>query len=112
MKVSISQDGPVTIVALEGKVDTDTCNDVETALLAEIGKGATRMVIDMAEVDYISSAGLRSVLIAGKKIKAVKGRVAFCNLRPLIFDVFDASGFTTILTVCGARDEAVAACRA
>lgn len=111
MKVSVSQDGPVTIVEIEGKIDTATCDDVETALLAAIDKGANRMVIDLAEVDYISSAGLRSVLIASKKIKALKGRVAFCNLRPMIFDVFDASGFTTILTVCATRGEAVAVCR-
>jgi anti-anti-sigma factor len=112
MKVSVTQEGSVTVVAMEGKIDTDTCDEVESALLAEIDKGAKRMVIDLAAVNYISSAGLRSVLIAGKKIKALHGRMAFCDLQPPILDVFEASGFTTILTVCETRNQAIAACQA
>jgi anti-anti-sigma factor len=111
MKVSVTRDGSVTVVGIEGKIDTDTCDKVEAALLAEIDKGAIRLVIDLGEVSYISSAGLRSVLIAGKKIKSLRGHMAFCNLRPLVLDVFEASGFTTILTVCTSRDQAIAACQ-
>ncbi|GEO82303.1 STAS domain-containing protein [Pararhodospirillum oryzae] len=111
MKVTATQEGSVTIVAIEGKIDTDTCDDVEAALLAHINKGAKRLVIDLADVTYVSSAGLRAVLIVGKKIKSLQGKMAFCTLRPVIWDVFEASGFTSILTVCETRDGALAFCQ-
>ena len=67
------------------------------------------MVLDLARLDYISSAGLRVVLLLAKKLKQAGGALALCDIQPSVREVFEISGFLAILTVCDTRAQAVAA---
>ena len=99
----------VAVFIPTGRIDSQTSKSFEEAVLAAIASGATRMVFDFADLAYISSAGLRVVLLAGKRLKAAGGKLVLTNLQPAIREVFEISGFLSLFTVTEDRSTAVAA---
>jgi anti-anti-sigma factor len=74
-----------------------------TALTA----GADKLLLDLAALDYISSAGLRIILSAARQMKSRSGRLVLCSLSNQIREVFEISGFTGILVISSSREEAM-----
>jgi len=109
LEVTESHEGEVLVVSPAGRLDSVTAGGFEATLLKHIGEGANRMVLDFGKLDYISSAGLRVVLLAGKKLKAAGGKLALCGLNQQIREVFAISGFITIFAVHPDRAGAAAA---
>jgi anti-anti-sigma factor len=101
--------GDVVVVTPVGRIDSATAKTLEQTLLDALGAGSGRLVIDFAGVDYISSAGLRVILLAGKKARAGGGELVLAALKPTIKDVFEISGFLRLFEVKETREEAVAA---
>ncbi len=97
----------IAVVSPQGRLDSVTSRNFERDLLENIDSGATRLLIDFSKLDYISSAGLRSVLLAAKRIRASGGRMALCSLNREIAEVFDISGFSSILDIQPSYDAAV-----
>ena len=108
MEISVEQSAGAQVVAIEGSLDTNTSPAAQDALSDLIADGAETIVADFAKVEYISSAGLRILLVAAKKLKAVGGEMRLCNLNPLVQEVFDISGFGVMFQVYGSRDAALA----
>lgn len=84
-------------IALEGRLDTTTAPELEVVIRSEL-EGITSLCIDMKELQYISSAGLR-VLLAAQKIMNKQGSMEIVNANDEIKEVFDVTGFMDILTV-------------
>jgi len=99
------QDG-VRIVRPEGRLDTTTAPDFEKQLIAGLEAQVIPLVLDFSALDYISSAGLRVVLMASKQMKARNSKMALCALNRNVREVFDISGFLQILQVYDSLDQA------
>lgn len=111
MEIRESTADGVHVLSLSGRMDAATAPDFDAAAKALLDGGATRIVVDMEGLEYISSAGLRGVLVLVKSVKAKGGALAFCALRPMAAEVFRISGFNAILTICDTLAEAVARLR-
>lgn len=109
MNIERSEENGVTILALEGRLDTNTTALVDQAFAAALADGAKNFVWDFSRLSYISSAGLRSVLQALKHVSARGGKFAVCSLSRNVMEVFDISGFKSLITIHPDRDRAVAA---
>lgn len=101
----------ILVVAPMGRLDSATAGVLETWLMERIASGETHIVLDFDRLFYISSAGLRVVLMAGKRVKAAGGRLELCALAPPIREVFEISGFFKLFDVHATLDEALAAAR-
>jgi len=99
--------GGVLVVAPVGRLDSVTSADLETRLLAHLAAGEAALVIDMAGVEYISSAGLRVLLSVAKKLRG-RGRIALCSLGRSVRQVFELAGFLPLFTIEDSREPAVA----
>jgi len=108
MDIAEQEDGGVLVLSPSGRLDSNTAPVFETVLLGRIGDGHTRLVLDFGQLDYISSAGLRVLLMAAKRLKQTDGRLALCAVKAHIVEVFEISGFLSIFTVAGSRGEALA----
>ncbi len=84
-------------VAISGRVDTTTAPALETELKGSFD-GCEALVLDFADVEYISSAGLR-VLLSAQKVMGKKGGMKLINVSADIMEIFDVTGFTDILTI-------------
>jgi anti-anti-sigma factor len=99
--------GP-TVLAPSGRLDANTSPAFEREMLAELNRSPRGLVMDFSALGYVSSAGLRVVLLAAKKVKAAGGAFVLCGLAPAIAEVFKVSGFLSILTVEPDRAAALA----
>ena len=97
----------VVVVKLLGSLDTNTAPDAETEINKWLDNGALKMVINLEETKYISSAGLRIFLITAKKMTASEGAVKFCCPNEVVQEILDISGFSTILDVKKTEEEAL-----
>jgi anti-sigma B factor antagonist len=109
MDISEEKTDGVMTVGLKGRLDALSAKTVEERLLRLITAGETRLVIDLGEVGYISSIGLRVLLIAAKRLKTAKGQIGICAMQPPIKKVFDIAGFTALFKIFATREEAVQA---
>lgn len=100
------------VLTPEGRLDSNTAESFEQLVIGKINDGATQLVIDFSALDYISSAGLRVLLMAAKRIKGENGKMALCGLKDHIREVFEISGFLPILTIVDDLDAAVGAVEA
>lgn len=103
MKITDAKQGDVCVVAIGGRLDGTGAPEVESHCKALIASGDVRQLLDLAEVVYISSAGLRSLLVVAKQIKAAGGGLVLCCLTPMVREVMEISGFDKILVLAADR---------
>lgn len=84
-------------IALEGRLDTTSAPQLEAKLRQSLN-GITRLELDFAALEYISSAGLR-VLLAAQKVMNKQGQMVIRNVSETVMEVFEITGFTDILTI-------------
>lgn len=106
MEIKVETLGEVTVVVPVARVDSSTAKAFEAKVLQVVNTGATRIIIDFAEMDYISSAGLRVVLVGAKMTRAPR-KFVLCGMKPHIREVFDVSGFAKILNIQADRTAAM-----
>jgi len=107
MKIATEEVGSTTVLGIEGNLDTATAGEADTHIDGVVAAGATRVLLDFSELDFISSAGLRTLLLAGKKLKRQGGELCLCSLNETVKDVFDISGFSALFKVYADRSEAI-----
>ena len=97
MKIDTKKDGNSLLINLEGRLDTNTFQDLEK----EINNldGIKKITFDFEKLDYISSAGLRVLLTCQKKMNNISGTMIIKNVKEEIQEVFDMTGFSDILTI-------------
>ena len=100
------QDG-VRILALSGRLDTETAADVELVLQDLLAAGERRYLVDLAGIGYVSSAGLRVLLALAKKLDGGKGELKLCGLNASVRQVFDMTGFSKLFAIFPTRDAAL-----
>jgi anti-sigma B factor antagonist len=105
MEINTRVENEIYIVDIVGNLDTKTAPDAENQLTKLMDQGVKKIVIDFDKLDYISSAGLRVFLAASKRIKSEEGDIRICNLNETVQEVFDISGFSTILNVFGSLEQ-------
>jgi anti-anti-sigma factor len=108
MEISEDRKADAVILALSVKLDATTAKALENRILTAINSGAARgLRCDLAQLDYVSSSGLRVFLLAAKRLQATSGQITLCGLQDQIRQVFDLSGFSSIISIYGSRDEAI-----
>ena len=108
MQFSTHTSNNIHIVAIAGSLDSTTAPEAQKSLDAVLAD-AKKVVLDFSGLDYISSAGLRVLLGAAKKLRASGGTLGIFGLNQSVREVFEISGFSTILSVYQSEAEALAA---
>lgn len=98
MDIIKTKDGGLFKIELAGRLDTTTAPEFEAVVNNEFD-GVTEVVLDFANLEYVSSAGLRVLLAAQKKMNGVQGKMTVKNVNEEILEVFDITGFSDILTI-------------
>lgn len=108
MDISTRTHQGVTVVAVAGKLDSLTSPEAQRALDAILAGGGRKIVIDFTALDYISSAGLRVLLGAAKRLSGAGSALRLFGLNNSVREVFQISGFSTILAVYPTEADALA----
>ncbi len=105
LQITQEQQGPVNIIVITGRLDSTNSENFEALLTNLINSGATQILIDGTQMAYISSAGLRILLMIAKQLNRSRGRIVLCGLNDSVKKVFDLTGLTGIFPLCATRDE-------
>jgi anti-anti-sigma factor len=100
----------VLVIAPSGRIDSTTSDALDQALSGAVDAGERRLVVDFGKVSYISSAGLRVLLMTAKRLRSERGALVLCALGEPVRQVFDLAGFLPLFTVESTRDLALARC--
>jgi anti-anti-sigma factor len=107
MEIATRKEGGTAVVTVKGRIDAVTAPEFESGLLALLAGGDVTVLINFGELEYISSAGLRSILTVAKQLKAKNGKLLFTGLQGPVKDVFKISGFGSIFSIFETETEAL-----
>ncbi len=108
MEILKRKEKDVLVISLKGRLDAVTISVLEKDLMELMGAGEKFLVLNLRDLEYISSAGLRAVLAATKRLKEKQGRLLLASLKSVVREVFDISGFSSIIPVFETVDGAIA----
>lgn len=100
--------GAMQVFRPVGRLDSATSGDLEALLVEKLDAGCTGVVLDLADLDYVSSAGLRVILMTGKRLRGAGGRLVLARLRDSVRDLFEMSGFLTLFPITDSVEQALA----
>jgi len=107
MEISKKKEKNVLVISISGRIDAVTAPDFEKNLMESIRDGEKILLLLMNKLEYISSAGLRSILAIAKVLKTKEGKLVFAGLQGPVKDVFKISGFGSIFTIFDNEEEAL-----
>jgi len=107
VELTETHQGRVLIIAPQGRLDSSTAPGFEKQLMERLVDHSF-LVLDFSAVDFLSSAGLRLLIMAAKRINQDEGRMILCGLSPPIHEILEISGFLGLIEVADSRAQALA----
>ena len=107
MEISTQDYEKASVMAVSGRVDSATAPELETGLKQLVEAGKTQIVLDLKNVEYMSSAGLRAMVSTLKAVKRVNGDLRLATPSPRVEEVLRLAGLTAIFSIHLSRDEAI-----
>ena len=98
MEIITKAEGSALTVKVSGRMDTTTAPQLEAALKEQMGN-TEELILDFSDLEYISSAGLRVLLSAQKRMNARGGSMRVTGANEIVKEIFDVTGFSDILTI-------------
>lgn len=99
MKISVTEKNEQTIISLDGMLDSSTAPQFQEAVARQLEKSNLNLAVDLSELSYTSSQGIRTFLTLIKTVAARKGKLVFRNIQPSVREVFEMSGLLQAMTV-------------
>ena len=99
MNITIRDISDIKVAQLEGELDTISAPEAETALNLLMDQGTKKILVNFENLDFIASSGLRILLATAQRLKGDGGELRVCSLNETVQEVFDISGFSTLLSV-------------
>jgi anti-sigma B factor antagonist len=101
----------VTVLEVRGRIDSSTAPVLDARLAGALAEPTRRLLVDFRQIDYISSAGFRVLLLAAKRADQTGSRFVLCGLSAKVRQLFDLGGFLDLFPISASRDEGLAALR-
>ena len=111
MEIGERRAGDILILSPAGRIDNDSSQTFQARLLTALTPPGAAVLVDFSAVEYISSAGLRALMMGSKQSKASNGRLAVAELGPVVKEIFEISRFSLVVQVFDTMAEALAALR-
>src|ERR1700732_3304183 len=108
LTIGQSHEGGVCVVTLSGRIDSTNANDLMSRLSALISSGEKSILVDFANVLYLTSAAFRALLVATDEAERSATRFSLCNLASQVRELFEMGGLVDAFTILGSREEALA----
>ena len=111
LTVTSRENAGITVVKMQGSLAATTAEHGNQEMKKIVDAGARKVVVNLADVDYISSTGLRVLLIAARAVEQAGGHMVLCGMPKEIQRLFDIAGFSELFTILPTQDEAIRALR-
>ena len=109
MEISRTEENGIVIVAIKGRLDAESASEAEKFIMDILAADKSKLIFDLSDLDYLSSGGLRVVLAASKKTRQKDGRLVLCGLNEYVKEIFEVSGFNSIVPIVDSVKSAIQA---
>jgi len=109
MQIETRKTYDILVVDMSGKLDTTTSGDASDRMVAIAQGDDKQVVLNLEQLEYVSSAGLQVILRASKLLQAQRGELKICNADGVVKEVLETSGFSSLLKMYDSEKDAVAA---
>jgi len=99
MEISQKEEKGIVSITIKGRMDADSSPDAEKVVKEALGAEANRLLFDLGELEYLSSAGLRVLLSAAKEMRRRDGKIVLCALNEFVNEIFEVSGFQSLIPI-------------
>ena len=106
MEITTREQDGITIIDISGRLDASNTKEAQKTIL-ELEKEGGKIILNLENLEYISSAGLRVLLMSAKKVRAGHGKFCIVSLTESVSDVFDISGFSAIFDIADSVEEGI-----
>ncbi len=106
MEIDVRKEGQAVVISLTGRMDAVSAPQFDRTADDLFVQGDQQFIIDFETLEYISSAGLQSILALAKRLEPVNGSVVLCNLSGPVKEVFEISGFSYIFSIYDSLEDA------
>ena len=106
IEVAEERGNGVLVLLPVGRLDSANARTFESIIMDHIGNGEQHLIVDFSRLAFISSSGMRVLLIAAKRLNASKGKLVLCEMQDHIHEVFHISGFDQIIPILDSRQSA------
>ncbi len=96
----------IVVVYLKNRLDATNAPRLQNEIVPMINENVNKFILNMQDLEYISSSGLRLIVLMIKKIKQYEGNLMLTNLHPFVENIIDMTGFTQMLTIANTEEEA------
>ena len=100
--------GNALVIAAKGRIDNTTANLFEAHCSKALADGAKNVILDFEDLQFLSSAGLRGILLLAKRLKANGGKLVFCGIGDAIREIFEIAGFDEMFPIYANLEAATA----
>jgi anti-anti-sigma factor len=108
MTIETSRHGKAALVTVSGRLDATTAAQFEQACRDSLTEGVTHLVVDLTDLEYTNSLGLRTFVALGKRLQGAGGALVLCGMKGLVKEVFDMTHLTPIFRTFDTADAALA----
>ena len=108
MEIKTNEADGIAFVHMSGRLTSTTSGQAYDALVRVAQSGTKKVVINVRDLDFIASAGLRSILVAAKLLKGSDGEIRICEANATVKKILETSGFASLIQLCADENEAVA----
>jgi len=99
MEITQKEENGIVSIAIKGRLDADSSLEAEKVVKDALGVEANRLLFNLGELDYLSSAGLRVLLGAAKEMRRREGKIVLCALNEFVKEIFEVSGFQSLIPI-------------
>jgi len=99
MEISQKEENGVVSIAIKGRLDADSSAEAETVVKDALKGEQNRLLFNLGELEYLSSAGLRVLLSAAKEMRRRDGKIVLCALNEFVKEIFEVSGFQSLIPI-------------
>lgn len=112
MDMILRQFDGITMVDMSGRLDSSASGPVMDRLNEIVNAGANKLIVNLKQVSYISSAGLRGILVAAKLVKSSNGEMRLCEPNDFVRKILEESGFANLIRIDDQESQSIAALQA
>ena len=99
MEITHRVENEILMIAIKGRLDAATAPIADETIKKTLEENTSRLLFDLSALEYLSSGGLRVILGAAKEIRRREGKVALAGLTQYVYEIFDVSGFTSMIPI-------------
>ena len=107
MEISQKEEKGIVSIAIKGRLDADSSPEAEKVVKEALGAEANRLLFNLGELEYLSSAGLRVLLSAAKEMRRRDGKIVLCALNEFVKEIFEVSGFQSLIRIEGSVESGI-----